>query len=57
MSDPATRKREIKGLVAACKAFDLQEGTIISYDEEENVEQHGIAIEMIPFYKWALQER
>ncbi len=56
MSDPETRKREIKGLLAACKAFGLQDGTVVTYDEETTIEQNGIVIDVIPFYKWALTE-
>jgi len=54
MSEDETKTREIKGLVEACKKFNLPSGTIISYDSEESFFQDGIQIEVIPFYKQVL---
>lgn len=52
MSDEDTRHREIKGLVSACKQFGLKNGLIVTYDSEEETRHDGIAISIIPFYKW-----
>jgi predicted AAA+ superfamily ATPase len=54
MSDMDTRQREIKGLIEACQNFDLTTATIVTYDSEDEMLQDGIAIEIVPFYKWAL---
>jgi predicted AAA+ superfamily ATPase len=54
MSDIDTRKREIKGLLNACKNFNLDTGVIITYDSEDEYMQDGITINEIPFYKWAI---
>ena len=54
MSQEETKKREIKGLIQACKSFHLKNGTIITYDYEDEIQQDGIIIHIIPFYKWHL---
>ena len=54
MSQEETKKREIKGLIQACKNFHLKNGTIITYDYEDEIQQEGIMIHIIPFYKWHL---
>ena len=53
MSDLDTKDREIKGLIEACQNFNLSNGTIITYDSEDEFEVEGIKINLIPFYKWA----
>lgn len=54
MSDATTKNREIKGLVIACKNFDLKVGEIITYDSQDEVLVNGVTIKIIPFYKWQL---
>ena len=54
MSSEETRKRELKGLVHACKAFGLRHATIVTYDSEETMTHEGIEIALIPFFKWCL---
>lgn len=48
LSDPLTKKREIKGLVAACNRLSLTNGTIISFDERDDFQHAGINISVIP---------
>lgn len=48
LDDAVTRKREIKGLVSACRMFDLPRGTIVSWDEETVINIDGRTIEIIP---------
>ena len=48
LTDPLTRKREIKGLVTACKKLNLSRGTIISFDEQEEFIAHNVQITVIP---------
>jgi len=55
MSDEETAKREIKGLLTACKKLNLSHGYIITYESEDEILEDGIGITLIPFYKWALQ--
>ena len=54
MSDENTKSREIKGLIEACKNFDLKSGTIITFDNEDELIENGIKIKIIPFYKWSI---
>jgi len=54
MSDENTKSREIKGLIEACKNFDLKSGTIINFDSEDELIENGIKIKIIPFYKWSI---
>lgn len=54
MGDENTKKREIKGLIEACKNFDLKSGTIITFDNEDELIENGIKIKIIPFYKWSI---
>ncbi len=53
MSDPDTKEREIKGLIEASQNFSLNNGTIITYDSEDEFDVEGIKINLIPFFKWA----
>ncbi|MCK5663526.1 MAG: ATP-binding protein, partial [Thiotrichaceae bacterium] len=52
ISNTETKKREIKGLLTACKNFKLSSGIIISCDNEDEFVQDGIDIKIIPFFKW-----
>lgn len=54
MSDENTKNREIKGLIEACKNFDLKSGIIITFDNEDELIENGIKIKIIPFYKWSI---
>lgn len=54
MDDEKTRTREIKGLIDACKAYDLDEGIIISYDQEELLEIDGVKVSIIPLIEFLL---
>ncbi len=54
MSEEATRNRELKGLLKACKYFGLKRALIISADLEDEIKIDDIVIDIIPFYKWAL---
>jgi predicted AAA+ superfamily ATPase len=50
-----TRKREITGLVRACKALKLSNGTIITYGtDESSVESEGITIDIVSAPKYLL---
>jgi len=54
ISDVNTRKREIKGLLNACKNFNLDTGVIITYDSEDEYIEDDVKIQIIPFYKWVI---
>lgn len=54
MSDENTKNREIKGLIEACKNFNLNNGTIITFDSEDEIIENDIKIKIIPFYKYSI---
>ena len=55
LANDKTRKREIDGLLAAMDDFALSEGTIVTLDESEEVQlTDGRKIQIVPFYRWAL---
>ena len=50
-----TRKREVRGLVRACKALGLTEGTIVTYQtNEQTTEEDGITIRTLPVAEYLL---
>ncbi|MBI3623576.1 ATP-binding protein [Candidatus Pacearchaeota archaeon] len=48
------KDREINGLAEALKKFGLQEGLILTYDQEDKFELGGKIIKVIPVWKWIL---
>ena len=55
ISDAITKKRELKGLMEACKKFNLKQGILISNVEfESNLKINNINIKTIPIYRWLL---
>ena len=46
------RKREVEGLSEAMKGFDLDQGTIVTLDQEDHLEVDGRAVNMVPAWKW-----
>lgn len=53
--DIDTREREIRGLVSACKKFNLDSGSIITLDEEEEFKTDGIQVNVVPAHKYLLK--
>ena len=54
MEDADTRKREIKGLVHACRSVKCNKALIITTDIEETTLDDGVNIKIIPAYKFML---
>ena len=52
--DMNTRKREVAALVALNKVYPIRKAIIITYDEEEIIEEDGVTIEVIPIWKWLI---
>ncbi len=50
-----TKKREIKGLIVACKFLKVEIGIIITFDEEFETTVDGINIKVVPAYKFMLE--
>lgn len=50
----ANRKREINGLMDALQSYDLDEGLILSYDQNDEFELNGKRIIIMPVWMWLL---
>ncbi len=50
----SNEKREIEGLINACKHFNLRHGTIITYSAEYKSKNEGIKIDIIPASSWII---
>ena len=50
-----TRVREVSALIALNKLYPLKRAIIITYDEEETIEESNLTIEVIPIWKWVLR--
>lgn len=50
-----TRVREVSALIALNKLYPLKRAIIITYDEEEIIEESNLTIEVIPIWKWLLR--
>lgn len=48
--------REVAGLVEACKALGLAEGTVITDREEATETVEGVTVRVVPLWKWLLGE-
>ncbi|PIP16316.1 MAG: hypothetical protein COX46_02990 [bacterium (Candidatus Ratteibacteria) CG23_combo_of_CG06-09_8_20_14_all_48_7] len=48
------KEREAAGLVSCCKRLRLKNGTILTYDQEEELRRQGMKITVIPVWKWLL---
>ena len=48
ISDPYTLKREVKGITTAAKKLGLKRGTIITYDQQDIIQENEVSINMVP---------
>lgn len=49
--------RELKGLMEALTFFDLEEGIIITMNQEDEIVQDEKKIHVIPAWKWFIPEK
>jgi predicted AAA+ superfamily ATPase len=54
LTDASTHKREVAGLIAACKFCKTSKGIILTMDEEAQLQENGINIDIIPVWKYLL---
>lgn len=54
VKDPKTRSREVTSLLGAMEELGLENGKIITFDEEETVKEGDKTIEIIPAWKYLL---
>ena len=58
IADEDTRKREVKALLKFHTFQPLKRMVIVTFDEEETIEtNNGLTIEVIPAWKWLLEEQ
>lgn len=56
LDNPLTKKREIDGLLDALKEYGLEEGLILTLDQEEKITTENKKIIVKPVWKWLLEE-
>lgn len=52
--DPKGRERERRGLLAAMHTFNLESGTIITAEQEDEEKVDGKVIRFVPLWRWLL---
>ncbi len=57
LDNSETKVREIKALFIALGELNLNNGLILTEDEEELLEQEGKTINILPVYKWLLENK
>jgi len=55
--NPDSKDREINGIIEALKKFNLKEGIILTYNQEDNFEIDNKKIKLMPVWKWLLKEK
>ena len=48
LSDTRTKAREVKGITMACKYLGISQGTIITYDEHDVIQESGTTVNIVP---------
>lgn len=56
LADEKTKRRELRGIVDACKEFGLRQATIITSETREDIEVEKIKIRAVPLYLWLLSD-
>lgn len=56
MSNPDTAKREIAGLLDACKRLNVDRGRIVTLGEQTEIQEGGVTIEVLPGWRVLLEE-
>ncbi len=54
MADPDTEKREVDALIKLNKVLPMRQLTIITKEEERNIEAGDVIIHVVPAWKWML---
>lgn len=54
LENPETRHREISGLSDALNTYHLNEGYILTMEEEQTINENGRTIHVLPVWKWML---
>ncbi len=54
LGDPATRAREVAGLLAACRFCGVQQGVIVTRDEDAQWQEDGVTIRVVAAWRYLL---
>lgn len=57
VSDQQTLDRELRPLIASSKYFNVDSTMIITCDSEKTIEIEGIAVDIVPAWKWFLGDQ
>lgn len=55
IADDSTKLREVKALLKLSEAYSLNKLEIVTWDEENTIEENGMTIQIIPIWKWLLR--
>ncbi len=56
ISDYETKAREVKALVKLNEFKSIINNLIVTYDEEDLIQENGLEINVVPAYKWMLED-
>lgn len=56
LANDRTRKRELRALHAAMVQCNMNHGVVVTLDEAERIEQDGRVIDVVPAWRWLLEE-
>ncbi len=54
IADYETKKRELGALIALSKLYPLKKAIIVTYDEEDVIDEEGLVVEVVPVWRWIL---
>jgi hypothetical protein len=54
LGDPATRAREVAGLLAACRFCGVWQGVIVTLDEDAQWQEDGVTIKVVAAWRYLL---
>ncbi len=57
LSDPRTRRRELRALEAAMEEREIERGTLITLREEGSIDLAGRPVRLVPAWRWLLEGR
>lgn len=57
IDDPVTYDREVGGIIKFLKAYKQYRGIIITWDTERQITEDGISVDVVPIWKWLLNNK
>lgn len=55
LGDRDTARREISGMLDACRRLEIKRGTIVTFGEENLISEEGGGIQVVPAYKYFIE--